>query len=239
MARLRNIRRGVKDPAATAAWLGWLVNVEPEPDGDCFRLSCANGTIVIHGDVAEPVSLGLVQARTTYRGLDPDGVPVTATDHQDSADHEAATRLDHVRLNCADLDGAAAFYRQLGLRVTWSGLGDDELDGPQEAPLDGATWMHLSGVDGYLSLSQADWQDCGRHSTASGPPRFIHVGLAVEQLEDVTGRLDGAGIHYLRGHPAVGRNVYVNDPDGDPRLGTNVEVIEYQRGVSRSGQGAG
>lgn len=102
--------------------------------------------------------------------------------------------------------------------------------------LEGATWLHLSSADGYLSLSQADWQDYGRHSRASGPPRFIHIGLAVSRLEDVIQRLDGAGIRYLRGHPAVGKNLYVNDPEGDPRLGSNIEVIEYQPGVSRSGQ---
>lgn len=62
------------------------------------------------------------------------------------------------------------------------------------------------------------------------------VSLApVWRLEDVIERLDRAGSRYLRGHPAVGKDLYVNDPDGQPRLGTNVEIIEYQPGASRSG----
>ncbi len=239
MTRLSEIRRGVKDPAGTSAWVGWLLGVEPKPDEDGFRLTCANGSAVIHGDVAVPVAFNLVEAGRSYRGPDSDGVPVMATDHQDFHRAGGAVRLDHVRLNCADLAGTAEFYRQLGLRLTWSGRGEDELDGPQESALEGATWMHLSGVDGYLSLSQADWQDYGRHSTASGPPRFIHIGLAVSRLDDVIERLGAAGIRYLRGHPAVGTNLYVNDPDGEPRLGSNIEVIEYQPGVSRSGQAPG
>lgn len=240
MTALTEIRRGVKDPAATAEWLSWLVDIEPQAEKDRFRLTCANGAIVVHRDLAVPVAFYLAEAVRSYEGPDPDGVPVMATTDRQDVDHAAdGVMLDHVRLNCADLVATAEFYRELGLGLTWSGRGDDELDGPQDSPLEGATWMHLSGIDGYLSLSQADWQEYGRHSKASGPPRFIHIGLAVSRLEDVVERLSRAGVRYLRGHPAVGNNLYVNDPDGDPRLGSNVEIIEYQPGTPRSGQARG
>lgn len=236
MARLTGIRRGVKDPAATASWLGWLLDVEPTIEEDYFRFECANGWLVVHGDSNVPVAVDLDELVASLVGPDPDGVPVNATGAMGSGRREAAVRLDHVRLNCADLAATAEFYRGLGFALTWSGRGDDELNGPQEAPLHGADWLHLSGSDGYLSLSQADWQDNRLLSTASGPPRFIHIGLAVARLESVLERLDHAGVRYLRGDPAVGKNLYVNDPDGDPRLGTNVEIIEYRPGVPRSGQ---
>lgn len=236
MTRLTGIQRGVKDPAATASWLSWLLDVEPRIEEDYFRFECANGWLVIHGDSQVPVAVDLDEVDGSLGGSDPDGVPVNAAGAVGSGCREEAVRIDHVRLNCADLAGTAEFYRRLGFALTWSGRGDDELDGPQEAPLQGADWLHLSGSDGYLSLSQADWQDYRLQSTASGPPRFIHIGLAVARLENVLERLDHAGVRYLRGDPAVGKNLYVNDPDGIPGLGTNVEIIEYRPDVPRSGQ---
>ncbi len=176
MTRLTGIRRGVKDPAATASWLGWLLDVEPRIEGDHFRFECANGWLVIHADSQVPVAVDLDEVDASLGGPDPDGVPVNAAGAVGSGRREEAVRLDHVRLNCADLAGTAEFYRRLGFALTWSGRGDDELDGLQEAPLEGADWLHLSGSDGYLSLSQADWQDYRLHSTASGPPRFVTSG---------------------------------------------------------------
>ena len=236
MTRLAGIRRGVKDPVATASWLGWLLDVEPTIEEDRFRFELANGSLVIHGDSQVPVAVDLDEVNASPGGPDPDGVPVNASSAAGSGRRDEAVRLDHVRLNCADLAGTAEFYYRLGFTLTWSGRGDDELYGPQDAPLQGADWLHLSGRDGYLSLSQADWQDYRLHSTASGPPRFIHIGLAVARLEDVLERLDDAGVRYLRGEPAVGNNLYVNDPDGIPALGTNVEIIEYRPDAPRSGQ---
>jgi hypothetical protein len=59
------------------------------------------------------------------------------------------------------------------------------VEGVQSEPMPGANWVHLGGSDGYLSLSQADGGDYGRHSTATGPPRFIHIGLAVTDLATI------------------------------------------------------
>lgn len=238
MTRLSEIRRGVTDPVATSAWIRWLLDAEPTREGDQFRFTCANGSLVIHGDPSVAVSFDFSEADTSFRGPDPDGVPVDATNDARPSPAEGAVTLDHVRLNCAELSATAEFYCRFGFTLSWCGRGDEELVGAQETPLEGATWLHLSCADGYLSLSQADWQDYGRHSSASGPPRFIHIGLAVTRLKDVVERLDHAGVPYLRGHPAVGENIYVNDPDGEPRLRTNVEVIQYQPGIFRSGHAA-
>jgi catechol 2,3-dioxygenase-like lactoylglutathione lyase family enzyme len=235
MTKLAELRRGVSDPAGVAAFFSRLLDVEPRQDGDTFRLDCANGILVIHGDVAVPVSVSFSGTEAAYRGTDPDGVPVTAHVEPRRYASGGSVSLDHLRLNCADLEATADFYRRLGCEYTWSGRDEEERDGPQETPLEGATWLHLSGGDGYLSLSQADWKEYGRHTSASGPPRFIHIGLGVRNLPEVVGRLDDNGVPYLRGRPAVGANVYLNDPDGDPRVGSNIELIEYRPGVQRSG----
>ena len=33
-----------------------------------------------------------------------------------------------------------------------------------------------------------------------------------------------------------GDRIYLNDPDGDPLLGLNVELVQYRPGVPRSGK---
>lgn len=235
MTKISEIRRGVEDPAGTAAFFSWLLDIEPEQEDEQFRFRCANGSLLIHGDADLPVGLELSHADLSFRDVDPDGVPVVAVPPATRPALDTGLQLDHVRLNCGDLSAAAGFYRQLGFALSWSGRGDDEFNGPQDAPMEGANWLHLSCDDGYLSLSQADWGDYGAHSTASGPPRFMHIGLAVSELAEVVARLDQAGMRYLRGNPAVGRNLYVNDPNGEARLGTNVEIIRYLPGVQRSG----
>jgi catechol 2,3-dioxygenase-like lactoylglutathione lyase family enzyme len=148
--------------------------------------------------------------------------------------------LDHISLNCAKLAEAIAFYRKLGFVITWSGSPPDysnSRSGFQEEPLPGADWVHVSSADGYVALMQADWKDYGRHNANSGPPRFIHVGFAVLDLEAIAGRLDAAGIPYFRAQrDSIGDRLYLNDPDGDDRLGNNIELIQYRPGVRRSGQ---
>ena len=102
--------------------------------------------------------------------------------------------------------------------------------------LDDAHWVHLSSGDGYLSLSQADWRDHGTHTTASGPPRFMHIGLSVTNLDDIIRRLDTKGIDYRIVEGPIGRQLYLNDPDGDAAIGMNVELVHYRGGIARSGR---
>jgi catechol 2,3-dioxygenase-like lactoylglutathione lyase family enzyme len=229
------ILRGVRDAERTADFFAWLLEIEPKYDGDRFRFECSNGALVIHGDPAVPVALVLGGSDEASEVADPDGVPVIL-DRTCQPDRQAApARLDHIRLNCADLVETADFYAKLGFHITWSGRSDEELVGPQLRPLDRATWLHLSCDDGYVSISQADWQEYGRSSTASGPPRFIHIGVSVPSIDEVIGRLAAAHVRFLTGAPAVGRNLYLNDPEGVPALGTNIEIMEYLPRVARSG----
>lgn len=236
--RLARVRRGVKDAAQSAEFFGWLLDLAPEQVGEGFSLPCANGELLLHEDASTPVAIELSADAEVFRGRDTDGVPVLAAhDGLRARSETASVALDHVRLNCADLPAAIDFYRRLGLVLTWSGCGEDFLEGFHEEPIASADWVHLSGSDGYLSLSQADWQDYGMHSTASGPPRFVHIGFAVRDLAGIAARLDSAGISYLRSpRSPIGDRVYLNDPDGVSRLGTNVELSEYELGAPRSGR---
>ena len=61
------------------------------------------------------------------------------------------------------------------------------------------------------------------------------MGLSVACLDEVMGRLSGAGTPFVRGSAAVGRNVYLNDPGGVPDVGMKIEIIEYLPDVRRSG----
>lgn len=233
--QLVQVRRGVDDAPRAAEFYGWLLDHVPQREGSVFRLPCANGELVLHEDSSTPVAIELSCDGPTFRGSDPDGVPVSVSRLQPDRVAGSVT-LDHVRLNCADLSEATRFYRNLGFVVTWSGAGDESLEGSQERPLAGASWLHVSGTDGYLSLSQADWKDTGVHTRATGPPRFIHVGFAVHDLAAIRRRLKSAAVSYLRSPSSeIGHRLYLNDPEGDRRLGTNIELVEYTPGVARSG----
>ena len=234
--QLVRISRGVRDPEHTAEFYGRLLDLVPERVADGLLLSCANGELIFHNDVSIPVAFELNSSKASFEGQDPDGVPVAAASGLPSESVTCAVMLDHVRLNCADLPEAIRFYRELGFALTWSGFGGSFVDGAQDEPIPGATWAHLSGSDGYLSLSQADWQDYGTHSTASGPPRFIHIGLAVEDMARIATNLDDIGISYDRSQSPLGERMYLNDTDGILSLGMNVELNQYEPGVPRSGR---
>lgn len=234
MSGLAGVRRGVSDVGAASGFFSWLLEIEPIEAGECVVFACANGEFVLDGNTERPVGIVLDGLPVGFEGADPDGVVVTAALAPRNID-ASKVRLDHVRLNCADLRATADFYCRFGFGFTWSGRGDAERQGLQHAPMERADWVHLSGDDGYLSLSQADWRSYGVHSAASGPPRFMHIGFAVPDISRVVARLCDAGVGYRDGAPAVGSNVYVNDPDGVPDLGPNVELIQYSPNLERSG----
>jgi catechol 2,3-dioxygenase-like lactoylglutathione lyase family enzyme len=230
---LAEIRRGVKAPADTAAFMAWVLGVEAVLEDGAGRLRCANGQLVYTSDPS-PVSIGWNAIGGVRASADPDGVPVAASATAGALESTAA--LDHVRLNCADLAATARFYRDIGLSVSWAGDHNSEPLEMTRNWLDDAHWLHLSSSDGYLSLSQADWGEYGTHTTASGPPRFMHIGLAVTNLDDIIRRLDTKGIDYWAVDGPIGRQLYLNDPDGDPAIGMNVELVHYRGGVARSGR---
>jgi catechol 2,3-dioxygenase-like lactoylglutathione lyase family enzyme len=236
--RFARIRRGASDPARSAEFYKWLLGLDARRTNEGFCLACANGEFIIHSDRSRPVAMDLHAENAEFDGHDPDGVPVLVTRYQ-AQSRAGSVALDHISLNCADLAAAIAFYGRLGFVITWSGTPPDYTNtftGYQEEPLEDADWVHVSSADGYLALMQADWKDFGRHTSDSGPPRFIHVGFAVQNLDAIAARLDAAGVPSHRAsRDSIGDRLYFNDPDGDERLGSNVELIEYQIGVARSG----
>lgn len=234
LRRLTRVVRGVPDPERTAAFLAWLLGVEARHSSDGVSLTCDNGELVVL-ESTTPISLESEADGPPFTSVDPDGVPVAALGEVSGAPGPVA--LDHVRLNCADLPATVDYYAGLGLGLTWAGDTDGETvaAGPHARLARGSEWVHLSARDGYLSLSQADWLDYGVHSDASGPPRLIHVGFRVRDLDAVATRLARGGVPHTATTSDVARHIYVNDPDGVPALGHNVEVVEYAPGLARSG----
>jgi catechol 2,3-dioxygenase-like lactoylglutathione lyase family enzyme len=232
---LTAIDRGVPDPQGTAEFFSWLLNTPWEADGEGASVACDNGVLRLR-QAGAAVRITW-QADVSAETCDPDGVPLGTAVTGDS--QPGSVRLDHVRLNCADLATTVRFYQRHGLRPTWVGGRNAvrlNMDG-EELPA-GAEWVHLSATRGYVSLSQADWKDYGIHNTATGPPRFMHVGLAVPDVQDVVERLRSAGTPHLDVETDIGRQVYVNDPSGDPARGNNIELVEYRPGVVVSGNGS-
>jgi catechol 2,3-dioxygenase-like lactoylglutathione lyase family enzyme len=230
---LAEIRRSVKAPADTAAFMAWLLGVEAAMEDGAGRVRCANGQLVYTSDQS-PVSIGWNAIGGLRASADPDGVPVAASATAGAPESTAA--LDHVRLNCADLAVTTRFYRDIGLSLSWAGDHNSEPLEMTRNSLDDAHWVHLSSSDGYVSLSQADWGEYGTHTTASGPPRFMHIGLAVTNLDDIIRRLDTKGIDYWAVDGPIGRQLYLNDLEGDAATGMNVELVHYREGVARSGR---
>ena len=234
--RLTRLRRGVQDPERSASFFGWLVGVPAAQTHDGWSIPCANGTLEFVANADQPISIEFAAAAVDASAADPDGVPLLFS-RTSAQPRDGQPALDHVSLMCADVAASTQYYQRLGLVVTWSARGDDDRHGVQESPVLGADWVHVSGQDGYLALSQADWKDYGTHTDAAGPPRFIHVGLAVADLTAVEARLSDASTAYLRAPSSgIGERLYLNDPDGDPARGQNVEIVEYAPGVPRSGR---
>lgn len=224
--KLARVHRGVRDSERAGAFFGWLFGVEAEIVAGGVRIPCTNGELVLV-DSDKPVSIEWEADGLSFCGDDPDGVAVATIGGVSTSPSSMA--LDHVRLNCADLEATVEFYRRLGLGLTWAGGpgGETLVEGHHERLVAGADWVHVSAADGYLSLSQADWLDYGVHSPASGPPRFVHVGMAVADLDEIIGRLEERRLQHRQVTSELGRQVYLNDPDGDPDLGQNVELVQY------------
>lgn len=54
-------------------------------------------------------------------------------------------------------------------------------------------------------------------------------------LDAIIGRLATGEVPHRAVMGDVGRQVYLNDPDGDSMIGHNVELVEYASEVRRSG----
>lgn len=169
MNHLAAVSRGVEDLERSVEFYSWLLGLEPHAVAGTARFTCRNGEFTLVTD-APPVYITWAFPRGDFAGVDPDLVPVAASDVVAGED-AASVALDHVRLNCADLAASVAFYRGLELVLTWAGSGSRELPLVEDEPglPAGADWVHLSSGDGYLSLSQADWLDYGVAQSRFGP----------------------------------------------------------------------
>lgn len=219
-ARLVRIRRGVRDAHRTSEFYAWLLDLVPEKQSQGFRFKCSAGEILIDDDASTPIAMEWAAKGLTFSGTDPDGIPVIGSEPT-SETAPGSVVLDHVRLNCADINKAVSFYQRLGLALTWSS------DQESKSPIETGSWVHLSGAGGYVSLSQADWLPCGSGLPASGPPRFLHLGLAVLDLSAIVARLESAKISYTLSEETLGHRLYLNDPDGIASLGNNLELNCY------------
>ena len=208
--RLVGVARGVEDPEGVAEFLGWVLDLEPRHDGD--RDGDGDGFVLACRNGALTIH-GDVARPVSVRFEDGPLADEDAT---------VTVALDHVSIVCADLAATTASYESRGLVQTWSEPGA----------------VHVSGADGYVALSQADWLDHGTHSEHVGPPRFLHLGLGVADLGAVERRLGQRRIPTLAAPSSpIGERLYLNDPDGDPRVGRNLELVEYRPGlVDRSGR---
>jgi glyoxylase I family protein len=141
--------------------------------------------------------------------------------------------LDHVSVTCADLDVSIAFYRDvIGLPL----LGRGGIDGEELATLVGhpgasALWAELALGGGQI-LELLQYQSPVEEEMRPRPWRAgaTHIGLAVEKLDPVLGRVRDAGAEVSEtvtldepGWEGV-RCVYASDPDG-----ISIELVERPR----------
>lgn len=144
-------------------------------------------------------------------------------------------RLDHVSVTTADLDRSIGFYRDLlGLALAGRGESDDpELSRLTGLPGVRVRWAELALGDGQLLELLQYLAPEGRPIRPQAcDPGSTHIGLAVEDVEDVRARLVAGGI-VVRSEPVTlteegewngVRALYLSDPDG-----VTIELVERPR----------
>jgi len=150
--------------------------------------------------------------------------------------------LDHVGVVVSDLDRALGFWHGLvGLPVTGRG----EAGWPHLSELNGLAgvtlgWCTLALGTAVLELTAyAGGPPAGTRAGEDEPGR-AHVGIVVDDLDELAGRLRGAGITLRSDGPvrlAAGsyrgwRALYALDPDG-----TSVELFERPGGGTEASDG--
>jgi catechol 2,3-dioxygenase-like lactoylglutathione lyase family enzyme len=143
--------------------------------------------------------------------------------------------LDHIGVVVSDLDRALAFWQGLvGLPVTARG----EASWPHLSDLNGQPgvalgWCTLSLGGAVLELTSYRGGAPAAGRAGEDEPGRAHVGIVVDDLDEVTARLLAAGVTLRSPGPvalAAGqyrgwRALYALDPDG-----TSVELFERPAG---------
>lgn len=108
---------------------------------------------------------------------------------------EAIPRLGHVALRVQDMERAKAFYRSLGLRLTW----------------EAADWAYLQAPDSGdgIALLSPDY-------TAAGPHVAFHFSERAE-VQAVHDRLEASGqsVGPVHDHRDGTASFYLQDPEGN------------------------
>jgi len=134
--------------------------------------------------------------------------------------------LDHIGLTVSDIERSLVFWRDL-LGCTETGRGVVEWEHLDRlVAIDGTRieWVELQFGDGQRIELQQYHRPPGAPvpGGAENEPGRSHVGLKVEALDELLGRLHAAGVRSRsarpvtleRGSYAGWRAVYVFDPDG-------------------------
>lgn len=141
-------------------------------------------------------------------------------------------QLDHIGVVVSDMDRALGFWSGLiGLEVTGRGRADwphlSELNGLDGVELE---WCTLALGSGVIELTSYAGRPVGGSSrSGEDEPGRAHVGLVVDDLAQLAGRLGSAGatlrsdgpVLLMAGQYAGWRALYALDPDG-----TSVELFE-------------
>lgn len=152
-------------------------------------------------------------------------------------------RLDHIGVVVSDMDRALDFWSGLiGLAVTGRGRANwphlSELNGLDGAELE---WCTLALGSGIIELtSYAGRPAAGSRTSGEDEPGRAHVGIVVDDLAQVAGKLGSAGATLRSAGPvllAAGqytgwRALYALDPDG-----TSVELFERPARPAAEGNG--
>jgi catechol 2,3-dioxygenase len=149
-----------------------------------------------------PVRDGALQMDTLP--LDLDGVLGELRREDASADMPPGTRIGHVHLNVGDLAAAEAFYSgALGFDVTVRGY-------------PGALFVSAGGYHHHLGLNTWAGEGAPPPPDGSRGLREFEIVLPNEDsLEQLEGRLSGAGIEYQRGGEGDEDVLHLTDPAGN------------------------
>jgi catechol 2,3-dioxygenase-like lactoylglutathione lyase family enzyme len=122
------------------------------------------------------------------------------------------TFLEHVNLTVRDPERSGQLLHDLfGWAVRW--------EGPSQL---GGRTIHVGDEQFYIALYTHDGADTPAETFRKGRP-FNHVGIVVDDLDEVELRVEAAGlIPFSHGDYAPGRRFYFLDFDG-----TEYEIVSY------------
>ena len=125
----------------------------------------------------------------------------------------SGTVIEHVNVTVSDPDQTARNLCEIfGWRIRWQG----------DAIMNGRT-VHVGGDDSYLALYSPKEQTSSKSSSYSTSGGLNHVGVVVDDLDEIERRVLAAGFEsHNHGSYEPGKRFYFNDHDG-----IEYEVVNY------------